>query len=103
MNETFDMIALEQALKCITAKALKLYWDGEDKYTTEKFMKANRGGEYIVAMRSDNMTCVELRYRTPELPEGDMGWLVSDFCTDFLNHEQLLNVLRMVTMHLEGM
>lgn len=101
-NEAFDRVSLEQACKCALTKGCQLYLEREDKYAAEKFLKCDDGGEYLVVVRSTDWTFLDLRYRTPDLPDGDLGWMIASFCTDGLTMDQILNAIYRVVTIREG-
>lgn len=101
-NEAFERVSLEQACKCALTKGCQLYLEREDKYAEEKFLKCDNGCEYLVAVDSTDWTFVELRYRTPDLPDGDLGWLIASFCTDGLTLDQILDAIYSVVTIREG-
>ena len=77
-NETRTCVVV--ALKTVLRDAQELYFSGILKYTETDICASAENGTWVFAINTADITNVELRCRTSDLPDGDLGWYAITLC-----------------------
>ena len=80
MDTNVTRTRVRLALAEVLRDAEILYCSGILKYTETDICASAENGTWVFAINTADITNVELRCRTSDLPDGDLGWYAITLC-----------------------